>query len=179
MSGNGEVVQFKQRLFMHLLNSRVSLTLFSTLLTTSQIRNAPSCLTTVQHYSEKRKNQQKNYGDTYTRTNVAKVLSDITVGYFKRNYSVLKNNENSICKCDEIKCVHDAVFVACRYNKYSRTLSQTPWILDLGRKSQSSVEEEICEPLKQKFRFTEQRFSSSGREDVDVRMLGKGYQQVS
>ncbi|XP_062588565.1 uncharacterized protein LOC134250231, partial [Saccostrea cucullata] len=31
----------------------------------------------------KRKNQQKNYGDTYTRTNVAKVLSDITDGYFR------------------------------------------------------------------------------------------------
>ncbi|XP_048732114.2 tRNA pseudouridine synthase Pus10-like [Ostrea edulis] len=122
----------------------------------------------------KRKKQQKNYGDTYTRTNVTKVLSDMTDGYFQRNYSIPKSSEENICKCDEIRCVHDAVYVAGRYNKYSRTLSQTPWMLDGGRKSQSSVEEEICGPLKQKFRFTEQRFSSSGREDVDVRMLGKG-----
>nr|XP_022330873.1 putative tRNA pseudouridine synthase Pus10 [Crassostrea virginica] len=122
----------------------------------------------------KRKNRQKNYGDTYTRANVARVLSNMTDTYFKRNYSTPKSDEKNLCRCDEIKCVHDAVFIAGRYNKYSRTLSQTPWILDGGRKSQSSVEEEICGPLKKQFLYAEQRFSSSGREDVDVRMLGKG-----
>lgn len=122
----------------------------------------------------RKRKQQRSYGDTYTRANVARVLSKITEGYFKRNYSLPKSNETNVCLCEDIRCVHDAVFVAGRYNKYSRTLSQTPWILDGGRKSQSSVEEEICGPLKKKFLFTEQRFSSSGREDVDVRMLGKG-----
>lgn len=40
-----------------------------------------------------------------------------------------------------------------RYNKYSRELSQTPWICDGKRKSESSVEEEICNLMKDVFRY--------------------------
>ncbi|KAJ8309230.1 hypothetical protein KUTeg_014104, partial [Tegillarca granosa] len=50
-------------------------------------------------------------------------------------------------------CTHEAVYLAGRYNKYSRTLSQTPWVLDGKRKSESSVEEEICSLIKLKFRY--------------------------
>jgi len=60
------------------------------------------------------------------------------------------------------------------YNKYSRELSQTPWIIDGERKSDYSVEEHICEPLNKFVLASEWRFSASGREDVDVRMLGTG-----
>lgn len=34
-----------------------------------------------------------------------------------------------------------------RYNKYSRTLPQTPWVIDGERKMESSVEELITEQL--------------------------------
>lgn len=34
-----------------------------------------------------------------------------------------------------------------RYNKYSRTLSQTPWIIDGIRKADESVEELIALPI--------------------------------
>jgi tRNA pseudouridine synthase 10 len=61
-----------------------------------------------------------------------------------------------------------------RYNKYSRELSQTPWVVDGKRKSESSVEELICDPLNKSVIAAEWRFSASGREDVDVRMLGTG-----
>ena len=61
-----------------------------------------------------------------------------------------------------------------RYNKFSRELSQTPWLIDGERKSESSVEEHICGPLNMFVLASEWRFSSSGREDVDVRMLGTG-----
>ena len=60
------------------------------------------------------------------------------------------------------------------YNKYSRELSQTPWLIDGERKSESSVEEHICQPLNKFVLASEWRFSASGREDVDVRMLGSG-----
>lgn len=68
----------------------------------------------------------------------------------------------------------ESIFLAGRYNKFSRTLSQTPWILNNGRKMESSVEEIISEKLKELYKAVDSRFSSSGREDVDVRMLGKG-----
>ncbi|RWS03353.1 putative tRNA pseudouridine synthase Pus10-like protein, partial [Dinothrombium tinctorium] len=54
------------------------------------------------------------------------------------------------CKIANIECVFNSLYVVGRYNKYSRDLSQTPWIVD------------------------ESKFSACGREDVDVRMLGRG-----
>ncbi|CAF3616019.1 unnamed protein product [Rotaria sp. Silwood1] len=66
-----------------------------------------------------------------------------------------------------ISAQHDSIYVAGRYNKYSRTLSQTPWIIDGVRKADVSVEELIALPINHVF-------ISSGREDVDVRTLGRG-----
>jgi hypothetical protein len=39
------------------------------------------------------------------------------------------------------------VYIAGRYNKFSRTLSQTPWVIDGVRKTPSSVEELLGCPL--------------------------------
>uniref|UniRef100_F6PH90 tRNA pseudouridine(55) synthase n=1 Tax=Ciona intestinalis TaxID=7719 RepID=F6PH90_CIOIN len=78
------------------------------------------------------------------------------------------------CTLDQIGLFHTPVFVAGRYNKYSRTLPQTPWILDGKRKLESSVQELISGSVELKFGADRSNFSSSGREDVDVRMLGRG-----
>lgn len=64
--------------------------------------------------------------------------------------------------------------MAGRYNKYCRELPQSPWILDGERKADSSIQELICEPIKETIKAGDYRFSASGREDVDVRMLGSG-----
>ena len=69
---------------------------------------------------------------------------------------------------------HDSIYLAGRYNKYSRALSQTPWILDGVRKADTSVQDLIYIHLQPALRCETVRFSSSGREDVDVRMLGSG-----
>ena len=61
-----------------------------------------------------------------------------------------------------------------RYNKFNRELPQTPWILDGKRVMESSVEERIADPLKTMIKMDSVKFGSSGREDVDVRMLGDG-----
>lgn len=44
--------------------------------------------------------------------------------------------------------MHDPIFLAGRYNKYSRTLSQTAWLIDGERKMISSIEEIIGDVLK-------------------------------
>uniref|UniRef100_K7EEN0 tRNA pseudouridine synthase Pus10 n=1 Tax=Ornithorhynchus anatinus TaxID=9258 RepID=K7EEN0_ORNAN len=80
----------------------------------------------------------------------------------------------AVCTALEIQCAHSAVFVAGRYNKYSRNLPQTPWIIDGERKLESSVEELISDHLVTMFKAESFNFSSSGREDVDVRTLGNG-----
>ncbi|CAF4285919.1 unnamed protein product, partial [Adineta steineri] len=73
-----------------------------------------------------------------------------------------------------ISALHDSVYVAGRYNKYSRTLSQTPWVIDGIRKAETSVEELIALPISKLVNAKDYVFLSSGREDVDVRTLGRG-----
>lgn len=72
------------------------------------------------------------------------------------------------------------IFVAGRYRKLSRHLSQSPWVLGGKRVMEESVQEIIArdltpyfgvDPVKQVNQIV---FMSSGREDVDVRCLGNG-----
>jgi tRNA pseudouridine synthase 10 len=61
-----------------------------------------------------------------------------------------------------------------RYNKYSRECSQTAFFIGGQRKGTCSVEEYLFPPVLCHYKSDEAKFSSSGREDLDVRMLGKG-----
>ena len=47
----------------------------------------------------------------------------------------------------DIQYEYGHVFVAGRYNKYSRSLSQTAWIIDGVRRGESSVEELITQQV--------------------------------
>lgn len=70
------------------------------------------------------------------------------------------------------------VNVGGRYRKMSRDLSQTPWILGNVRMKEDSVQEIICKELCPYFGIDLQEqnekviFMGSGREDVDVCVLG-------
>ncbi|XP_055305638.1 putative tRNA pseudouridine synthase Pus10 isoform X2 [Sitodiplosis mosellana] len=72
------------------------------------------------------------------------------------------------------------VWVAGRYRKLSRDLSQTPWIIGGKRMKEDSIQELISREICPYFSIdlTEHSeqciFISSGREDIDVRMLGQG-----
>lgn len=78
------------------------------------------------------------------------------------------------CDLSSIKLTNSPVYIAGRYTKYSRHLSQTPWILDGERLMESSVQDVIQERIQESIKCDQMKFSSSGREDVDVRMLGRG-----
>ena len=78
------------------------------------------------------------------------------------------------CDLSSIKLTNSPIYIAGRYMKYSRTLSQTPWILDGQRLMESSVQDVIQDRIKESIKCDQMKFSSSGREDVDVRMLGRG-----
>lgn len=55
-----------------------------------------------------------------------------------------------------------------------RNLSQSPWIDKYDVRVKDSVQEMIEDGLKKYLKFDKSIFTSSGREDVDVRMLGRG-----
>uniref|UniRef100_A0A8C6HBZ7 tRNA pseudouridine synthase Pus10 n=1 Tax=Mus spicilegus TaxID=10103 RepID=A0A8C6HBZ7_MUSSI len=116
----------------------------------------------------------KNKQSVFTRMAVLKALSKIKEEDFLGQFPCPPNSPKTVCTVLEVECTHGAVFVAGRYNKYSRNLPQTPWIIDGERKMESSVEELISDHLLAVFKAESFNFSSSGREDVDVRTLGNG-----
>lgn len=67
-------------------------------------------------------------------------------------------------------------YVGGRYLKLRRGLPQSPWIMDGQRRGlgESSVQEEIAAVVLPGLRADAYSFLSSGREDMDVRMMGKG-----
>ncbi|XP_005093417.2 tRNA pseudouridine synthase Pus10 [Aplysia californica] len=120
-----------------------------------------------------RRKQRKFGFETFTRANVANALAYTDNSKFEDCSPCPPPLPTVECECT-VTCNHEAVFIAGRYQKYSRVLSQTPWVIDGKRAMEGSVQELVCDQILQTFRPTEHRLSSSGREDVDVRMLGLG-----
>ncbi|XP_064172380.1 putative tRNA pseudouridine synthase Pus10 isoform X2 [Anguilla rostrata] len=116
----------------------------------------------------------KNKLSVFTRMAVVKALEKISEENFRRRFPCPPSRPSTGCAAQDVQCLHVSVFVAGRYNKFSRTLPQTPWVIDGERRMESSVEELITAPLLSSFRSEGFNFCSSGREDVDVRTLGNG-----
>ncbi|KAH9644974.1 hypothetical protein HF086_003304 [Spodoptera exigua] len=82
--------------------------------------------------------------------------------------------------CVSVACAHAPLYLAGRYVKLSRSLPQTPWLVNGRRMMHSSVQEIIFEPIAALYRLSPEdvehrlKFMSAGREDVDVRCLGEG-----
>ncbi|KAM3624573.1 uncharacterized protein V6R79_025059 [Siganus canaliculatus] len=116
----------------------------------------------------------KNKASVFTRMAVVKALEKISETRFLKHYPSPPVHPTSSCIPQNTQCLHTSVFVAGRYNKFCRSLPQTPWVIDGERRMESSVEELIAAPILSAFRASGFNFSSSGREDVDVRTLGNG-----
>ncbi len=106
-----------------------------------------------------------------------------------------KMNASIVLKPKIMSVKRSSLFYQGRYNKYSRELSQTPWHLSGGggapneeekdqqMKAKYSVEDLIIAPVAERFGIagekgkqaanSQMKFHAAGREDVDVRMLGK------
>lgn len=97
--------------------------------------------------------------------------SKVDVDIYKKHIAVPPNVPKNLLKLDKITVSGPTIFVAGRYRKLSRSLSQTPWILHGKRMMEESVSEIIVEHFAEFFDIPADKviFSSSGREDVDVR----------
>lgn len=141
-------------------------------------RSLEECWHLVNMYPDsfKRRNRRGHYSkphkENITIVPVRRALESATVEEFSECGYLLPPVEQ---QCSyKIELLHKPVYIGGRYNKYSRFLPQTPWIIDGVRKGESSVQELICEQLCQLARCSDHTFFASGREDVDVRMLGTG-----
>ena len=81
---------------------------------------------------------------------------------------------DSNCELTKISYSNAPLYLAGRYNKYSRSVSQTPWSLEGEELKLDSVEKIISGPVTRLFSPSDIRFTASGREDIDVKMLGTG-----
>ncbi|KAJ3118669.1 putative tRNA pseudouridine synthase Pus10 [Physocladia obscura] len=78
------------------------------------------------------------------------------------------------CVASECKFLHASLWIAGRYNKYNRTISNSRMEYKGERLAAESVEELLASHIDPFFRADSHKFSSAGREDVDVLMLGSG-----
>mmetsp|Transcript_21429 Transcript_21429/g.70985 ORF Transcript_21429/g.70985 Transcript_21429/m.70985 type:complete len:529 (-) Transcript_21429:46-1632(-) len=72
-----------------------------------------------------------------------------------------------------VKVERESVYIGGCYCKYSRKVSQSPWNEAHGE-LQDSVQTLILKEIAPLYQPEETKFMGSGREDVDVRMLGEG-----
>ncbi|KAM7260252.1 hypothetical protein ACFE04_015993 [Oxalis oulophora] len=109
-------------------------------------------------------------------------VSDTITG---KSSNGLEDHKSSEClklpleKVDEplllvVSCNRTPIFLAGRYLKYSRHVSQSRWIIDDERMGEASVEEIIGGCVLPLCRGDSYKFHAAGREDIDVRMLGSG-----
>ncbi|PNF36173.1 putative tRNA pseudouridine synthase Pus10 [Cryptotermes secundus] len=122
----------------------------------------------------RRAQKRKYHGNLYTRKAVELALQTTEAAHFKQFFPSPPPVPTAPVTFDSITCTHNSLFIAGRYNKFSRTLSQTPWVIDGERRIKSSVQEIISENLQAASKAEGIKFSASGREDVDVRTLGRG-----
>lgn len=64
--------------------------------------------------------------------------------FFNSIYQVLLSIPDKNCQY-KICCQHSPIYLGGRYNKYTRELPQTPWVVDGERRMESSVNELITD----------------------------------
>lgn len=127
---------------------------------------------------ERNKQRKKFRTEVVSRNYFEKhfVPANIRIEKFRERFPVPPAPPSKLLRLDKISFTGPTVFVAGRYNKFSRQLSQSPWVIGGKRMSQESVQEFIVGVVAPHFKAAEAHvtFMSSGREDVDVRCLGRG-----
>ncbi|GBG67154.1 hypothetical protein CBR_g81579 [Chara braunii] len=89
-----------------------------------------------------------------------------------------------ICQCPpkslagtcalSVTCQRFPVYIGGRYLKLRRGIPQSPWSVDGERVGEPSVQERIADVVFPTYKADSYKFNAAGREDMDVRMIGKG-----
>lgn len=125
------------------------------------------------------KYQSRQYRNEFiTRNSFEKNLipAKIQMNKFSELIKLPSEFPENVIELNKIFLTGPTVFYAGRYCKFSRNLSQTPWVLNGRLVMDDSVSDLIIDQVVDYFGVAKDSiiFSSSGREDVDVRCLGRG-----
>jgi len=134
-----------------------------------------SCMMTLckEEYATRAKNIHVYNMGVFSRQGVEKSLAGVVSNKFKENYPVPPSVPSEPFQLS-MKMFRNSLYIGGRYCKYDRELPQTPWFINGVRMRETSIEEVISERMNDRVAATEMKFLASGREDVDVRMLGSG-----
>lgn len=103
---------------------------------------------------EERKTQHRKYnGGLFSRKVVLSVLPQIPLAVFKDNTTVPPMIPDTGLFCKSIECKHNSIYLAGRYCKFSRELSQSPWIIDGVKTMETSVQEIIFKGIHEEFGY--------------------------
>lgn len=101
---------------------------------------------------EERKTQHRKFnGELFSRKVVLEVIEKTPARLFQTYIKAPPEPPLKGVTCKSVECKHDPIFIAGRYCKYSRELSQTPWIVDGVKTMETSVQEIIFEQLNKTF----------------------------
>lgn len=98
-----------------------------------------------QMFKERMTQHRKFNGELYSRKAVLTALEKSTASLYKLNATVPPEIPVAGLKCKSIECKHNPIYFAGRYCKFSRELSQSPWIIDGVKTMETSVQELIFE----------------------------------
>lgn len=102
-------------------------------------------------FEERQSQHRKFSGEIYSRKAVLTVLERTPSGIFKTHAKIPPEIPGASVKCVSVECKHNPIYFAARYCKYSRELSQSPWIIDGVKMMESSVQEIIFQELSEVF----------------------------
>lgn len=102
-------------------------------------------------FEERQTQHRKFNGEIYSRKAVQTVLEKTPSGVFKMYAKIPPEIPNVNVKCVSVECKHNPIYFAARYCKYSRELSQSPWIIDGVKTMETSVQEIIFKELSDVF----------------------------
>ena len=94
-----------------------------------------------------------------------------------QTFSIFKGKPDQFIDMLTVRCSFEALLVHGRYLKLSREVSQSPWSIkeeETGKKIEN-VQNMLGEAIRDEiFGADEVLLHGSGREDIDVRMVGQG-----
>ncbi|XP_011692515.1 PREDICTED: putative tRNA pseudouridine synthase Pus10 [Wasmannia auropunctata] len=128
-----------------------------------------------EHKAGGNKQKKRKCNDNkFSRKNVDTLLVEMTDERLMRHFTISQIAPKTFVRIDDVLCSHSSVFIGGRYNKLSRKLSQTPWLINGEKKVETSVQDLLCNPIAEIVKAESIKFLSSGREDVDVRNIYGG-----
>ncbi|XP_060529651.1 putative tRNA pseudouridine synthase Pus10 isoform X2 [Cylas formicarius] len=120
-----------------------------------------------------RKNIKKN---EFSRNVISELLNDVDPKQFIKLFSVPPVVPTKFAFLEAITIQADPIYIGGRYLKFKRNVAQTPWVVDGANVVEHNVQDIIFDAIQNVTGIDKNKmtFTASGREDIDVRMLGKG-----